>query len=420
MTFFNQHHRNKSSSLGVVIVSDILSFPEGYAATNYIRLIGRGLIYAGARVQLLLPVFTEKPQAPLNVKGKGIYESIQFEYTTETPVPPKNFFIRQCKKLRSIFMFPYRLLQLRKKGELGVVILYSRNYSLFFRLLILSRILHVPIVVYMSEWTLSFAHRTDRLLASEKRFYGKALSSAHGIVVISEFLENLCQKAMSHADKQIPLLRIPILVNQNKFVDIAPAKFKHPYVLYSADLDHCITEALFLVEAFSKLSTIQINHNMVMIGKSSTLSRKRIMDSAAKANIKERVHIITNFLPEKELLSYYAGAAALLAPLRNDVESLARFPFKIGYYLMSSRPVVSCQVGEVAHFLKDKETAFLSEAGSVTAFAEKIKEALTSDRRESIGKAGQQIAKRHFDYRAQGQRLHKFLSALAADSRAVK
>lgn len=418
MTFFNQHHRNKSSSLGVVIVSDILSFPEGYAATNYIRLIGKGLIYAGARVQLLLPVFTEKPQAPLNVKGKGIYESIQFEYTTGTPVPPKNFFIRQCKKLRSMFMFPYRLLQLRKKGELDVLILYSRNYSYLLRLLMLSRILQVPLIVQIVEWSLAFVNRSRARQRSEKRFYKRAFSSADGIVVISRFLEERFAEARLYRDRVIPCLRMPILVDPEKWHEVLPTVSERPYLLYCGHLTHYVTDVIFLIEAFAELRSRV--YNLLLVGFSSSESRQLIEDLSGKLGISEYVHIIEDFVPEEELLSLYAGASALLAPLQSNDESLARFPSKIGNYLMSSRPIVSCPVGEVREYLRDRETAFLSKPGSVTAFAEKIKEALTSDRRESIGKAGQQIAKRHFDYRAQGRRLHEFLSTLAAASEAIE
>lgn len=416
--FLNRHRGNKSGSLGVVIVSDILSFPEGYAATNYIRLIGKGLIYAGARVQLLLPVFTERPEAPLNVKGKGIRESIQFEYTTGMPVPPKDFFMRQCKKLRSMFMLPYRLLQLRKKGELDVLILYSRNYSHLLRLLILSRILHVPLIVQIVEWSLAFVDRSHARKRSERRFYKSAFSSANGIVVISRFLEERFAEARVYRDRVIPCLRMPILVDPEKWQGVLDAVSERPYLLYCGHISHYITDVIFIIEAFAELKSRV--YNLLLVGFSSSESRQLIENVSSKLGISEYVHIIEDFVPEEQLLSLYAGASVLLAPLRNDVESLARFPFKIGYYLMSSRPVVSCTVGEVAEYLRDRETAFLSKPDSVSAFAEKIKEALTSDRRESIGKAGQQIAKRHFDYRAQGQRLHKFLSALAADSRAVE
>lgn len=412
-TIFRNNPMFKSGSLGVAIVSDILSFPEGYAATNYIRLIGKGLIYAGARVQLLLPVFTEKPQAPLNVKDKGIYESIQFEYTTGTPVPPKNFFIRQCKKLRSMFMFPYRLIQLRQKCELDAVILYSRSYYQLLRLLWLRQITNVPVIVYMSEWSLAFSNRPPDRLKREKRFYEKALSSADGIIVISKFLENICRKEISKAGRQIPVLRMPIFVDPTKWSGIEPVKIEHQYLLYVANLNNYIDDALFLVDAFSKVKPKDCD--MIIVGNSSEESLRRINKAASKADVGHRIHIKTNFISEKTLLSYYAGAIALLAPLRNDTQSLARFPFKIGDYLMSGRPVVSCSIGEVAEFLKDGETAFLSEPENADLFAEKMQEAIVSNKSEMIGRAGRRVAEQHFDYRNHGNTLCGLIKTSTVD-----
>jgi glycosyltransferase involved in cell wall biosynthesis len=178
--------------------------------------------------------------------------------------------------------------------------------------------------------------------------------------------------------------------------------------VYCADLDAYLQDAIIIIAALSELDTPR--PDLVMIGRASPDAENAIRDAVRRANMQDTVVIQTEYIPSDALRSLYAGAEALLAPLHDDDRSKARFPFKIADYLLSGRPVVSCNVGEVARFLRDGETAFLCEPDDVQAFAFKIHESLTHTDRDTIAMRGKRLAEGEFDYRIQGARLLDFLS----------
>ena len=120
---------------------------------------------------------------------------------------------------------------------------------------------------------------------------------------------------------------------------------------------------------------------------------------------------MTGYVNREELLALYSNAQALLAPLEDDERSKARFPTKIGEYLVSGRPVITNSVGEVSRFLKDGETAFIAPPCDVEVFAQKIELALFDSKlSRRIGLAGRQVAEQNFHYSKQGERIVKFLN----------
>ncbi len=62
-------------------------FPYGMAQTNRVIAMAKGLIFAGAEVDLVISKATELGK-PRNTAGKGFYEGIKFTYATGTPIRP--------------------------------------------------------------------------------------------------------------------------------------------------------------------------------------------------------------------------------------------------------------------------------------------------------------------------------------------
>ena len=79
--------------------------------------------------------------------------------------------------------------------------------------------------------------------------------------------------------------------------------------------------------------------------------------------------ILAGYVSRNELLTLYKGSNALLIPLFDDVTSKARFPIKVGEYLLSSRPVISTNVGDIPLYLKNNVTALICKPGDPKAFA---------------------------------------------------
>jgi glycosyltransferase involved in cell wall biosynthesis len=123
--------------------------------------------------------------------------------------------------------------------------------------------------------------------------------------------------------------------------------------------------------------------------------------------------VLPGLVARDVLLTAYHNARALLLPLFGDAQSQARFPTKLGEYLLSGRPVVTSATGEVPSLLTHCETAFIAPPDSTEAFAEAINVALNEPEVASrVGQAGRKLAVDRLDYRAHGAVLAAWLRQL--------
>ena len=114
-----------------------------------------------------------------------------------------------------------------------------------------------------------------------------------------------------------------------------------------------------------------------------------------------------------ELINYYKNARALLIPLRNTSQDIARFPHKIGEYAASGRPIISNNFGEMAYYFEDGKNSLLSEKYEYCDFANKMDFVVNNPEKASeIGKEGRIIANKFFDYKNFGSGLISFLENL--------
>jgi len=406
----NENFNGYMPQINVVYIGDLFGFPDGQAGSSYIRLLCRGLIQAGYRARVLIPNPTENKDNPINTHTSGRVDGIDFEYTNGTPFKPTALLNRKWSRLRSRLGTQLRLVQLKKYGELDCVILYSRSYQRLLEIRRICSVLNTPLITHLTEWRQNEVNSSKEETRNANLFYSEVFEHVDAVIVISHFLEELANSASLRQSIPLPIIRIPVLADPQKFVNIHPIQRNRPYLLYCARLDGYIEDALFVIRAVACLKRDDLD--LVLVGKVSRVSQERIYQAAQESHFAGKIHLECNFLPDDKLYKLYAGAEALLAPLQENEVSRARFPFKLAGYLASGAPVVSCQVGEVARYLEDGKSAFLSRPGDLDHFSKKIAEALISPNRIQVAFAGQQVAREHFDYCSQGDHLKAFIQQL--------
>ncbi len=396
----------------IVISGNVFGFPHGWAATNYVSLMAQGLVKAGSQVHIIVPHYTENQANFLNQDPSGMVNGVTFEYTTGTPILPANNWRRRFGKARSLIVTPWRLLTLKFYQPLNALILYGRSYSLLVRYSFWCRLFNIPLVVCIVEWTLANTFK-EAEKQNKQRFYNEVFNHADAVIVISRYIEKLATEASRQQKKSLPCLRTSILGDSTVWQNIQPTILPRPYLLFCAYLDNYLDDALFVLEAVSKVQVADID--LLMVGKASRKTKQAIKNKIESLNLLDKVQLRSDYVSTDELYSLYAGAKALLAPLFNNERSLARFPSKIADYLMSGRPVVSSAIGEVGEYLEDGKTAFLSNSDTVTDFATKIEEALiNNERSDLIGQEGKNLAKEQFNYLSRGEELLQFLNSLGS------
>jgi glycosyltransferase involved in cell wall biosynthesis len=122
---------------------------------------------------------------------------------------------------------------------------------------------------------------------------------------------------------------------------------------------------------------------------------------------------LTGWLKTEEVLAALSAADITVVPKLNHVANQAGVPTKIAEYLSAAKPVLTSRIGDIPHYLKDGESAYFAEPGSVESLKAALKSALSDGpKRERIGLAGREVAEKIFDYRAATRRLSEHFTSV--------
>ncbi len=380
--------------------------PYGYASSNYVKLIAKGLLHAGAQVKIFIPWHTERQDNPLNLNTVGYTDGFFFEYTTRKTTPPHSPIHRFAEVLKAHLLTCSKLYDLRKNGELDAVLYYgnhTENLSLYNAS---CRCMKIPFITFLVEWLPAIPKQNLIRRLYDQMFTILTMKTPDGVVAISRFLE---QKVVDSSSPPA-CIRMPILVDDEAWHSINHNPATRPCILFCANLNGYLPDIFFIIDAISRLNRGDLE--LVLIGDATKETRSRIEVYAHASGLQAKLIINSGYLSDDELRTLYSEAQLLLAPLHNNIRSIARFPSKIGDYLMSGRPVISNTVGEVAYYLRDKETAYLCEPDNTAAFTEVLRYALDDPNRNTIGENGRKFAVDSFHYGQQGRRLLEFIQSL--------
>ncbi len=377
------------------------------AAGRYVFLMTKGLVADGADLFVLPLKATEIQDDIRNYKASGCMDGINFKYATGTSIWKPNLFRRVFlalyAELNSIYTVSFRALI----GNLDTLLYYGGSAYQFRKFSLLSKIFKFKLIAHIVEWDPELPGATKKQQKAALNFFQSVLKFSDGIVVISNFLEEQIAKENY---KRIPVFRLPILVDTEAWDEKESLKIDTPYILYCANLESYIDDVFFILSSFAELKNKFIN--LEMIGYAGEFALKEINKEIKKLKLEDRVMINSKFLDQKQLYKLFVSADVLLAPMHDNNRSAARFPLKIADYLMSGRPVVSSDIGEVAMTLKDGESAFLAKPDDLRDFVKKMEIALTHPNRFQIALRGREIAIKNFDYKMNGKRLLDFIHSI--------
>lgn len=343
-----------------------------------------------------------------NTETEGLYESIPFKYAPCTCVKIKNRYIRIGQYLLGFVLAIFHLmLRSHSSGKTCVYVFLGPGLleAVFCTFLRLAR---VPFVHEINEWWPG-NNSASKLVQWFRN--GPCLRLSSGTIVISRFIEDRLRMLIK--DKNIPndILRVPALVDSSE-VDKCAAngpKFsiKSPYFLWCGDIKGYMRDIRFMIKTLSFALTSGADCRLVLVGSVSSDTEGTIRSFMKDHNVPNDRIIFTGYVSDDDLKALTRQSHALLLPLWSDERSVARFPTKLGDYLLSSRPVITCAIGDLCTFLSDGESAFLCPMADEALFADKICMTLRDPRlADRVGRAGANQAVNALDYR-------RYSSALA-------
>jgi glycosyltransferase involved in cell wall biosynthesis len=405
-------------TLHVVLLGVWLGFPNGLAASSRARLLALAMKGEGVDVRVMCAHAVDRAPDGVNRQPSGTWRGVPFEYPGGVSLRASSFARRRIDDARAALCTALRLARLRAQGHLDCVYLYvaGQQWTLVAVLLdLVLRGLRVPVVLELNElpWTLW----PRRSLLQRARH---PLSGVRGVVAISGFLAGWARREAHRRGQVVEIAQVPILVDaeEQRGQPIA-TRAEAPTVLFAGDASAQNRDIVRLISTAMRLVwQTEPRCRLICVGADpADENLKALLPRGADGALDERVDM-PGFVSRAELLALYASASALLLPLPDDAVSAARFPTKLGEYLVSGRVVVTTDVGEVGAYLKDGESAMVAPAGDAGAFSGAVCRALADPARAAeIAAAGLALARENFHYAKHGAALTAFLERCADGAR---
>jgi len=399
-------------SLTVLMIARSFGFPDGMAASRRLHLMGEALSREGAKVEVLCTQANEPPGSPINLRPCGVSGPIRFEYVTGRTTRPGSFLMRRLIDVRGFVVLCRRLAKARSSGRPPAVYLWiSPQQRSWYRAWVLGtlRFLGIPCVVELNEPPWMYG---DAGIAARK----SPLYGVGGVVAISSGLQKWACDEYERIGGHGQVIRVPAVAQAPS----APPRFvkageSHSFLLAVSlgyrDLIEFVLESLSIVwESYAC--------DLVLTGFSVEDPRAAWLRSHPTYMAYESRIRILGYVSAERLAHEYSICDALLAPLANDERSGLRFPSKIAEYLLSARPVITSNIGDVGMYLEDGETALVAEPDDAAGFAERMITVIRNPGvAEAIGSAGYALALREFDIRQHSALMYElFLNLAGAES----
>jgi glycosyltransferase involved in cell wall biosynthesis len=253
------------------------------------------------------------------------------------------------------------------------------------------------------EESLTFYHRVKSHLTN--LFSSKIKDLSAGIIVISSHLEKKCR--MLTQDK-VPIHYMPVSVNMDCFPPKPERKKSIVSMFYAGSFGK--KDGLpILLDAFDKLAARYGNVHLILTGRGDN---EEIMKLLARIEVSPNIDRIfyKGYLDDRE---YYSLLNDVEIPCMTRIDHAyanAGFPFKLGEFLATGKPVIASRVSDVERFLVSGHSAMLVQPNSSLEICEAVEFLINNPELAlAIGARGREVAESFFDYRQQGKALLSFL-----------
>jgi glycosyltransferase involved in cell wall biosynthesis len=402
-------------ALNVVFISTSVGFPYGMASSSRIRLLALSLVKQGSSVSVLVIRGTEKAgQKSLNTKAQGVWQGVSYEYVSGSPFIPRQTLVRGFYRLCGFIKTMLLLAKLKEEGKLDVVIFYTRDLWTIAKFSKVCHRLNIPVVLELCEWPIAQVNSHGGSKGRAEKFCREVFDYVDAVIPISSFIEDRVREYGCRKGCVIPWLRIPALVDVEGFQN-SQARSPEALLMYCGSLGYR-NILKTVVDTCVILKKRHLSFRMTILGgQSSPDEFKWAREYVHETGVLDRIDIL-EYVSDSDLRKTYEKATAFLAPIPNDLQSLARFPTKIGEYLASGRPVITTRFGEAAYYLKDGVNAFVVEEYDAARLAEKVLYVTHNPAKAiNVGIEGRNLAYSSFHYDLYGAPLLAFLQEIVVE-----
>jgi glycosyltransferase involved in cell wall biosynthesis len=380
-------------------------FPKGQAQVERQKLIAIGLKNCGCDVTVIsrYGVFDEHKSDAL--AASGYFEGIRYKFASGISYRPANFLKRNIYKAQGLVKELFLIWKYSSSGKLDVVLITTNSFYNVLLYSLIAFLCRVPSVLDNVEYFSSIKvnsiwQKLDYALYD--RFAYKLVSK---VICISDFLLDIVREGSPNK----PMLKVPAIVDYLRFAQ--SYRSQEPYFLFcgSAVYYEIID---FIITSYEKLG--QDSYQLCIVSNGNPEQMLRIKNRISQSSQKRSIKLLSD-LSYNHLTQLYIGSKALLIPLLDRKQDIARFPHKVGEYCAAGRVIISTKIGEVAAYFKDQENALLAESPDPLSFSRKMQYVMDyPERAEEIAINSYLTGKTNFDHTRLGERIFRFLTEKAS------
>lgn len=400
----------KNTQSTVFIVS-ILDFPDGLGATNFYKMFGKVFNHIGYKVKYLI---SYPPGLSKNGFNKrGFCDGIEYIYGISKP--SQNYIIRVIYRIYSQFFFMKMIVLY--KNELSHVVLYGTTLGDDLIFYLFKKIFNFKIISVIADDLdllndlYEMKNLTSKLITCFKKSLislQKKMIKNHNTKVI--FVTKYLQENYFNSMNGIKSIIVPTLFDINDYKNKIITNYLKYDILYAGTLkQHEGIE--FLLDSFKIVRYQKPKIKLHIFG--ITEKSKEYVNVLKKRinylNLNKSV-CFYKMVNKNEMINILQSSRVLVLPREDNVTNRAGFSGKIVDYLMSGKPLVATDVGDISLYLRNNYEVLLTKPGDNISFAEKLIYVLDNeDFANKIGERGKKIAINTFEYKKTAKRLENWL-----------
>jgi glycosyltransferase involved in cell wall biosynthesis len=388
------------SSVNVIFLGNFL-YPEGMAGTKRIQYFVDSVRAIRGNVVRILLLRQSQPGNHAS-QSVGVFKGVSYQTIGADLQSGWRLPWRLSRYLLegSVFLRNHRL-----HGYRNILFVYGEPNleNIFF--ILLARVLGYRVIIDVVEDFYLIpgnARVAARLKAASSRFFSKHMGwFADGMIVISTYLR---EKFVEIGVGKFPVFLIPVSVDINK-VTSSDEGFHNPVrIFYSGSFGEK-DGVDKLIRAFEKCSQKCPDVELMLTGKGIKERIDTIENQIAQSPLANRIRYL-GFLPDERYFDLL-NSSDILCVVRVKSDFADRgFPFKLGEFLATGRPVIASRMGDVPSYLSHKKSAYLVEPGSIESIALALEFLVENEEMAlSIGQGGRRVAEEKFDARVNGRKL---------------
>lgn len=375
-----------------IIFAINVPYPFGMAGSMRIRLFAEYLSNQESKTKVLI---TNQDNGLNNING--VHNGVYYSSLSKRKLPYYIFLI-----LYPFLVFKKLKLEKKIKGSNFLVIYGDTDiYTLPF--IIVAKILGYKIILDIVE-DRALTQEELSIMARINLFFGKiifpiAVRLVDGIVVISKYLENKYKSIT-----KIPVILITVSAANLNTKQIRNGKKKEFIeIAYSGSFGRK-DGVKYLIEAFDQIKHKYDNLRLVLIG----TPQKDFINKKISKDIE-----ITGYLNDHDYQARLGNADILCMTRIDSKFAQAGFPFKLGEYLATAKPVVATDVSDVSLYLDHLQDIVLAKPSDTKSLVDSIELLIKApEKRKVIGENGLKKCEKYFNPEINSKMLFDFMKTI--------